>query len=80
MRREARCGGGEVPPLAAAVEARARSADAPRVNVGALVDQLRGLEPARRLALIDLAERVDPAWSATSEGQERGRREFGIDR
>ena len=78
-RREARRGGGEVPPLAAAVEARAGATDARQVDVGALVDRLRGLEPAGLLAVVDLAERADPACSDTSEGRGRDRREFGID-
>ena len=45
----------------------------------ALVERLRGLGPARLLAVIDLAERMLAAvLRGDFDGRERVRREFGI--
>ena len=78
--RAARRDGAEL-TLATAVEAhvRANGATAYEVDVGALVDRLRGLRSVQLAAVVDLAERMQgTALRSNFEGRERVRREFGI--
>ena len=63
------------------VERHARTDDASvyEVDVPGLAGRLRGLGPVPRLAVIDLAERMDAAvLRGDFDGREQVRQEFGI--